>query len=85
MSMNFIHYELPESDRELFFGPAHDEQFIIFGGELTMADLVVELGTFPSLKQARKNGWEKPIPAGFSTHKIGKRRFTVLNRFENDS
>lgn len=84
--MNFIHCELPDSDKELFFGPLEaDDQFVAIGDGLTMADLVVELGTFPSLKQARKNGWDKPIPAGFSAHKVGKRRFHVLNRFEHAS
>lgn len=80
--MNFIHAEMPDSDKDLFFGPIEDDdQFVVFAGEMTMADLVVELGAFPSVKQARKNGWEKPIPAGFTAHKIGKRRFHVLNRF----
>ena len=84
--MNFIHCELPDSDKELFFGPLEeDEAFVAFGGDLTMADLVVEMGVFPSVKQARKNGWAKPIPPGFSAHKIGKRRFHVLNRFDHVS
>lgn len=84
--MNFIHCELPEPDKDLFFGPLEEgDDFTTFGGDLTMADLVVELGVFPSVKQARKNGWAKPIPAGFSAHKIGKRRFHVLNRFNHVS
>ena len=81
--MNFIHCELPETDKDLFFGPIKDgETFTTFGGDMTMADLVVELGVFPSVKQARKNGWDHPIPAGFSAHKIGKRRFHALNKFD---
>ena len=84
--MNFIHCELPDTDKDLFFGPLEEgDNFTAFGGDLTMADLVVEMGVFPSVKQARKNGWAKPIPAGFSAHKIGKRRFHVLNRFDHAS
>jgi hypothetical protein len=84
--MNFIHCELPESDKELFFGPLEESEiFTAFSSELTMADLVVEMGVFPSIKQARKNGWNNPIPVGFSAHKIGKRRFHILNRFSHVS
>lgn len=80
--MNFIHVSFPETDRELFFGPLEGEEFTVFSGDLNMVDIVMEVGAFPSRKQARNNGWDKPIPKGFSAHKVGKRRFWVLNEFE---
>lgn len=33
----------------------------------TMAHIMVELGIFPSLTQAKKNGWDKPIKLGVQT------------------
>lgn len=80
--MNYIHHEMPESDKELFFGPLDEgERFIEFNSYSTLAELTLHLGKFPSITQARKNGWDKPIPPGFSEHKIGKTKFWVLNKF----
>lgn len=81
--MNFIHTSLPEADRELFFGPLDiGEEFTVFDQDQSMANMAVTMGAFPSVSQARKNGWARPVPPGFSEHKIGKRRFWILNRFE---
>ncbi len=81
--MNFIHSSLPETDRELFFGPLDTgEQFLVFDQDHSMANMAVMIGAFPSTSQARKNGWARPVPPGFSEHKIGKRRFWILNRFD---
>ena len=38
-----------------------------------LAHIAVEMGLFPSVGQARKNGWNNPIPEGFTEKKnIGK-------------
>ena len=39
-------------------------------------------GAFPSVSQARKNGWDRPVPFGFSEFKVGKRKrcIFILNR-----
>lgn len=80
--MNFIHCDLPESDKELFFGPLDENEKVIeFNSFSSLADIVVFIGKFPSLTQARKNGWDRPIPEGFSEHKIGKTKFWILNKF----
>jgi hypothetical protein len=34
-------------------------------------------GVFPSVGIARKNGWNKPIPEGFSEFTVGKSRKKV--------
>ena len=38
-----------------------------------MANLAVEMGLFPSLGQAKKNGWGETIPEGFTEKRnLGK-------------
>jgi hypothetical protein len=39
---------------------------------LTMAHLLAYFEIFPSVGQAKKNGWDRPIPNGWSEWKIGK-------------
>ena len=82
----FIHASLPDSDRELFFGPLDkDDKFTTFGDPITnMAHIAHIMGIFPSVTQAKKNGWDKPIPRGFSIHqhKKTKRNIFILNVFE---
>ena len=80
--MNFIHVDCPESDKDLFFGPLDkDEKFVVFDDSWTMANIVTAIGGFPSVSQARKNGWFKPIPPGLSEFKVGKRKGWILNKF----
>ncbi len=38
-----------------------------------MAHLVVDLGVFPSVSQAKKNGWERPLELGHHVIKVGKK------------
>lgn len=38
----------------------------------TLAHLFVALGKFSSVKQAKTNGWDRPIPKGWSHFFIGK-------------
>lgn len=52
----------------LFFDPANE----------TLAHLMVQAGGFSSLTQARKNGWNRPIPQGYSEHKVGKHTFIFV-------
>ena len=81
---NFIHKDLPESDRELFFGPLMPEDaFIVFDDTWTMAHIAHAIGMFPSVTQARKNGFGA-IQPGFSLHVLSKKKrvVSILNRFE---
>lgn len=78
---NFIK-STEETDKELFFGPLNkDDEFIGIQDNWIMADIMVQSGLFPSKSQARKNGWNKPIPSGFSMHTVGKYKvlITILN------
>lgn len=39
---------------------------------LDWTDVAVHCKFFPSKGQARKNGWEGPVPRGFGQRKFGK-------------
>jgi len=83
VDINFIKEGTSIEDIDLFLGPdAHldDTEFFNEDG-LLLAHLVFFTGVFPSVSQARKNGWNKPIPKGFSEFVIGKKKaqITILN------
>tara|TARA_R110000744_G_scaffold120573_1_gene224628 strand:+ start:116 stop:382 length:267 start_codon:yes stop_codon:yes gene_type:complete len=47
-----------------------------------MSHVMVEAGVFDSRSQAKKAGWNIPIPQGFSMHKVGqsnRRDITIFN------
>lgn len=82
--LNLVHTDVSLVDLNLFLGPIHpDEEFVRFGDNWTMAHVAVHVGLFQSLTQARKNGFNKPIPDGFSQHVLGKKKtqVTILNRY----
>ena len=80
--INFISENVTEHDKELFFGD--DKEFITIDEEWIMAHVMFKSGIFPSVGQARKNGWNKPIPDGFWTKNVGKLKtwITILNKKE---
>ncbi|RYD63095.1 MAG: hypothetical protein EOP83_12980 [Verrucomicrobiaceae bacterium] len=45
------------------------------GAQATMAHVMALLKVFPSVGQARKNGWDKPITLG--DHTLTKKRIRV--------
>ena len=67
------------TDLALFFGE-QEEAFLLEATD--WADVLVQLGIFPSKSQARKNGRAGPLPPGFSEHKIGKNFVWLLNATE---
>lgn len=82
--VNLVHQDVSLVDLNLFLGPIHpEEKFIRFEDHWTMAHVAVEVGLFQSLTQARKNGFNKPIPSGFSQHVMGKGKtqVAILNRY----
>jgi hypothetical protein len=82
-SVNYLAGHWDERDKNLFFGPLDEEEFIVIEGNL-LAHVVAAAEIFPSVGQARKNGWDKPIPAGYSEYIAGKhkKRICVLNPSE---
>ena len=85
-TINFIHKDLPLSDRELFFGPLDSEdKFVEFDNEWQLEHIFVNIGLFKSLTQARKNASSGLIPAGFSSITRGKNQkkieIFILNKW----
>ena len=82
---NFIHKDLSDTDRELFFGPlTEQDEFILIDSTWTLAHIAHAIGMFPSVNQARKNGFNKPLDSGFSQHVLSKQKrlVSILNWFE---
>jgi hypothetical protein len=82
MDYNFIKSSQEDLDKEVFFAPVTgDDTFIRIEGNMNMAHVMVAAGIFPSMSQARNNGWNKPIPKGFIDFRAGKSktRITILN------
>ena len=44
--------------------------FLVDYADKTMAHVMADLGFFPSVSQARKNGWDRPVTTGL--FKVGK-------------
>lgn len=68
-----------EMENLLFCGEA-----VTASNAATMAEILTDLGLFPSRGAARRAGWEGQIPPGFSQHRIGKKKtlLTIWNPVE---
>ena len=80
--ISFVHPNVSKKDRELFGFNEGDEHTIGHAvnsttGDWMMCHLMHFAGIFPSVGIARKNGWNKPIPEGFSEFTVGKRKKKV--------
>jgi hypothetical protein len=75
---NFIKLNTSREDRDLFFGPIEDDTYIIIEDHWIMSHVMHKAGIFPSVSQARKNGWNKPIPKGFSHFVVGKKKRQIF-------
>ena len=69
---NFIK-NVNEKDKNLFFGPLDNETFIDIQSKWCRAHILHNVGIFKSITQAKKNGWDKPIPEGFTKLTVGKK------------
>ena len=72
--VNILIGECHDSWIETLFDPQEGEFFIRVPEAMTWAHLLAALKCFPSISQARKNGWDKEIPEGWSEIIIGKAR-----------
>lgn len=66
-----------ENDKDLFFGPLDEEEFINIEEKDIMAHLMVKAGIFNSVSDARRNGWDKLIPKGFTDLRVGKKKIRI--------
>lgn len=68
----------PSCDTKLFTSIEEDKEGIqpvltpLIDSDVSMAHLLARLGKFQSVGEAKKNGWAKPIPSGWSEFTIGK-------------
>jgi hypothetical protein len=72
---NFIDSKVPQDIVETLMGPFEEDdgEIIPLNQEFsTMAHIMARAGFFRSVGEARKNGWNKPIPSGFSKLVVGK-------------
>jgi len=69
---NFVYFTTSPYTRESLFG---DEEVFEYDDSFHLEHLVVFLGVFTTLTQARKNNWCGEIPRGYNEWKIGKRKF----------
>jgi hypothetical protein len=58
------------------------ETFIEIEDNWIMANIMFVVGLFPSVTQARKNGYNTPIPSGFTDMRVGKKKTRVTIFFE---
>lgn len=72
---NIIGPKFEERDRDLFFD--NDELMPLLESDKTMAHLLVRLGKFKSVGEAKRNGWDKPVPFGWTEISIGKNQNKV--------
>ena len=81
---NFLSKDISLKEKDLFFGPIdlENESWFEIEERDIMAHIMFKVGAFPSINMARKNGWNKPIPNGFSEFKVGKRKLiiTIFNK-----
>lgn len=76
-SINVVIGSVALSDLALFFNPEPDEP-VLLSEQTRFPQLLATLGLFASGGQARKNGWDKEIPFGFSEWVFKKQRRIVF-------
>ena len=65
-------------DIELILGPFRPGETVTIVPEIwTLAHIMHAVGAFPSVKQAKSNGWNRPIPDGFSEFGVGKNKIPI--------
>lgn len=75
---NFLSPKVSSRDRDLMgFDDCGTDMNIMIEDHWIMAHIMHNAGIFPSVGIARKNGWNKPIPDGFSEFTVGKKKKKV--------
>ena len=72
---NFIDPAVPQKFVELLMGPFEEsdgQQIPLTPDMRLMAHILHKVNFFSSVGEARRNGWDKPIPPGFSKFEVGK-------------
>jgi hypothetical protein len=80
LQFNFVGEKVSDADVEWLMQPdpeGNDGQWIKFPESWTMAHIMHAAGIFPSVTQAKKNGWDKPISHGFSDFVVTKQKIKI--------
>ena len=82
--VNFLHPKISDKDIE-FFGFTDAPNCFHIEDNWIMAHVMHMAGVFSSVGIARKNGWNKPIPDGFSEFTVGKskKKVWILNEIKD--
>ncbi len=67
----FIGKKCEDADKTMLFAES-DTLLPIADTDTSMAHLLARIGKFNSVKDAKRNGWDKPIPKGWAEFTIGK-------------
>ena len=80
--VNFVSLNVSAEEMELF--GFDDEPAVVLKDNWMLAHVMHVAGLFPSVSAARKNGWNKPIPNGFSEFTVGKgkKKVFILNEIK---
>lgn len=79
--IHFVRDDVPEATVDLLLGPFEptDGPIIKLDSTFTnLAQIMWKAGVFPSVTQAKKNGWDKPINSGFSHFVVGKSKKNIF-------
>ena len=72
---DFVHPSITDGDLEML---GFDENInTLIEDHWTMAHIMHSAGIFSSVGQARKNGWNMPIPTGFWQKQVGKKKILI--------
>ena len=80
--VNFVSLNVSTEEMELF--GFDDDPAVVLKNNWMLAHVMQFAGVFPSISAARKNGWNKPIPNGFSEFTVGKgkKKVFILNEIK---
>ena len=80
--VNFIALNVSTEEMKLF--GFDDEPAVVLKDNWMLAHVMHVAGLFPSVTSARKNGWNKTIPNGFSEFTVGKgkKKVFILNEIK---
>ena len=78
LSANIIIGNPSAEDVETLFQPETNEPIIIVPDQFKWPQLLKLLGVFKSAGQARKNGWDREIPEGWSEAVFKKQRKAIF-------
>ena len=80
--VNFVSLNVSTEEMELF---GFDGGAVVLKNNWMLAHVMHVAGLFPSVTSARKNGWNKPIPNGFSEFTVGKgkKKVFILNEIKD--